>query len=170
MREKLISIETAKILHDLNISGFDEATTVYVMWSKDCDYKTKIPFEPKVFLNGNYYEDFEYNLEEFKEVFKEGKKYLEIQFPTQSLLKKWLREVHNIDVDVFRDSEVHFKDETKWIVKVSNWNDIKIFKSPIADIKHPSNWHGIDFKSYEEAFEKGLFNALKLVKSAKEKN
>ncbi len=87
--------------------------------------------------------------------------------PSQSLLQKWLREIHNIDVDVFRDSEVHFKDEVRWIVKISDWNNIKIFKSSIADLKHPNHWHGIDFKSYEEAMEKGLFNALKFISNDK---
>lgn len=165
MKEKLISIETAKILHDLNISGFDEDTTVYVMWSKDCDYKTKIPFEPNVFLNGNYYEDFEYDLEEFKEVFKEDKKYLEIQFPTQSLLKKWLRETHNIGVESHHD----YNPKDKGSQFYTSWGYYN--GKEIGGISNVNGWYDEynDWKKYEDALEFGLIETLKMVKSAEEK-
>ncbi len=84
--------------------------------------------------------------------------------PTQSLLQKWLREVHNIDVDVTRDSEIHFNDEIRWIVTVSDWNNIKVIKYSTVELKHPNYQHYIDFKSYEEALEQGLIEGLKLVK------
>ena len=85
--------------------------------------------------------------------------------PTQSLLQKWLRETHNIDVEVIRDSEVHYRDETRWIVKTLNWNDIKIKDFPIAQLKFPDTSHHTDFKSYEEALEKGLEEALKFIQN-----
>jgi hypothetical protein len=90
--------------------------------------------------------------------------YGEIKAPTQSLLQRWLRETHNIDVDVVRDSEVHYQDETRWIVKASNWNDIQIREFSIAHLKFPDHSHHIDFKSYEEALEKGLEEGLKFIK------
>ncbi len=86
-----------------------------------------------------------------------------VSAPSQSLLQRWLRERHNIDVDVSRDAEVHFKDEIRWIVMVSNWNDIRIVSHSIAELKHPNHSHYIDYKSYEEAMEKGLIEALKLI-------
>lgn len=82
---------------------------------------------------------------------------------TQSLLQKWLREKYNIDIDVCRDIEVHYNDETRWIVKVSNFNNIIEKNTPIAVLKHPEHYHYIDFKSYEEALEKGLYQALLLI-------
>jgi hypothetical protein len=87
--------------------------------------------------------------------------------PTQSLLQRWLREIHNIDVDVTRDSEVHYQDETRWIVRVSNWNDIRIKDFPIAQLKFPNHSHHTDFKSYEEALEKGLVEGLKFIDNEK---
>jgi hypothetical protein len=94
-----------------------------------------------------------------------GKLNSEVCFPspTQSLLQKWLREIHNIDVDVVRDSEVHYQDETRWIVKVSNWNDIQVKEFSIAHLKFPNHSHHTDFKSYEEALEKGLIEGLNFI-------
>jgi hypothetical protein len=93
--------------------------------------------------------------------------YGEIKAPTQSLLQKWLREIHNIDVDVVRDSEVHYQDETRWIVKASNWNDIRVKDFPIAQLKFPNTSHHTDFKSYEEALEKGLIEGLNFIDDEK---
>ncbi len=90
------------------------------------------------------------------------------ELPTsQSLLQRWLREIHNIDVDVTRDSEVHYQDETRWIVRVSNWNDIQVKDFPIAQLKFPNYSNHIDFKSYEEALEKGLVEGLKFIDNEK---
>jgi hypothetical protein len=96
-----------------------------------------------------------------------GKTLFEELPATQSLLQKWLREIHNIDVDVVRDSEVHYQDETRWIVKISDWNDIQIKKFSIAQLKFPNHSHHIDFKSYEEALEKGLEEGLKFINNEK---
>jgi len=93
--------------------------------------------------------------------------YGEIKAPTQSLLQKWLREIHNIDVDVVRDSEVHYQDETRWIVKASNWNDIRVKDFPIAQLKFPNTSNHTDFKSYEEALEKGLMEGLNFIDDEK---
>jgi hypothetical protein len=84
--------------------------------------------------------------------------------PTQAHLQAWLREIYNIDVEVSRDSEVHYKNEIRWISTVSNWNDIKIIKTPIAELKHPNHFHYRDNKSHKEALEVGLQEALKLLK------
>lgn len=91
--------------------------------------------------------------------------YGEIKAPTQSLLQRWLRETHNIDVDVVRDSEVHYQDEIRWIVKVSNWNDIRVKNFSIAQLKFPDASHHTDFKSYEEALEKGLTEGLNFIQN-----
>ena len=77
---------------------------------------------------------------------------------------RWLRETYNIDVDIIRDSEVHYQDETKWIVKVSNWNDIRVKEFSIAHLKFPDTSHHTDLKSYDEALKIGLEEALKFIK------
>lgn len=61
--------------------------------------------------------------------------------PTQSLLQKWLREIHKIDVRVFRDFQ--------FLIKNKN------ISSEYYDI--------VVFKSYEEALEAGLKKALNIL-------
>mgnify|MGYP000872082531 FL=1 len=66
-----------------------------------------------------------------------------ISAPTQSLLQKWLRDIHNI--------EVFSKSEYKNLVKIGFYygGDVK-YSQPI-------------YKTYEEALEKGLQKALNLI-------
>lgn len=67
--------------------------------------------------------------------------------PTQSLLQKWLREVHNIHVWCIP----HINSSMYYGVKcwLSNSNTVQIDA----------------FKTYEEALEEGLQEALKLIKN-----
>lgn len=68
--------------------------------------------------------------------------------PTQSLLQKWLREIHNIHVSSFEDYGktvllIHYYDHEN--SRVELWS----YKGP--------------YDTYEEALEKGLLGALKLI-------
>ena len=66
-------------------------------------------------------------------------------FPTQSLLQKWLREVHKIDVTVIF------------------WERGYLYA--VEKRPHKGNHYKIDVyhTTYEEALEKGLLEALKLI-------
>lgn len=71
--------------------------------------------------------------------------------PTQSLLQKWLREVHGIIVEI------------TWQMCSTD------YEYAIIDMNNPPNYNDdveriIGFKTYEEALEAGLFKALKLIK------
>jgi len=69
---------------------------------------------------------------------------------TQSLLQKWLREIHNIDIMIIPK----YKDLGKFygcILEVDN-------KKTISNL-------GSNFKNYEEALEKGLLEGLKLIEN-----
>lgn len=66
--------------------------------------------------------------------------------PTQSLLQKWLRETHNIHISI----------DTNW--SLENIGFIFYIKSNIKDVEMSER-----FNTYEEAFEEGLFEALKLI-------
>lgn len=68
--------------------------------------------------------------------------------PSQSLLQRWLREVHNIHVEVTSNFVTidAFKKHRKWYVYVQD-EEIEAL-----------------FDSYEQALETGLFKALKLIK------
>jgi len=73
--------------------------------------------------------------------------------PTQSLLQRWLREVHEIDVVIFREGAIHSKREG-WSADVATTGKHHIFKWDLG------NTH----KTYEQALEQGLQEALKLIK------
>lgn len=67
--------------------------------------------------------------------------------PTQSLLQKWLREVHHLHIEVRRD-------EDEW-------------KPELYEISHGNKHTPTGFKTYrtyEDALEIGLQEALKLIK------
>ncbi len=124
MKEQLILFETAKLAKE---KGFDEPSDTYV--TKGDKYET----EEGAFFKNSY--GF-------------------ITAPTQFLLQKWLREEHNIYIEV----GLNFND--KFHVAVYNRN----YKEVLDTIKNKifldsSN----DLKTYEEALEQGLIEALKLV-------
>lgn len=74
--------------------------------------------------------------------------------PTQSLLQKWLREKHNIFLWVFPQEN---KDIFGWEIDenyLGKWEELPDGEYDLMEY---------DFKSYEEALEKGLQEALKLI-------
>lgn len=70
-------------------------------------------------------------------------------FPTQSLLQKWLREKHGINVEVFLSYEFPYNTYFYRVMKIGKY----------FTLSHT------DFESniYEEALEAGLQEALKLI-------
>lgn len=78
--------------------------------------------------------------------------------PTQSLLQKWLREKHNIQVYAYSYSVKGNKNGGKsfsdYIYVVNSLNDSKVIQSDVREELH---------QVYEEALEEGLCEALKLI-------
>ena len=68
--------------------------------------------------------------------------------PTQSLLAKWLREEHGIDILVQRT----FSNGVK-----------KYILTPCFDKPIPKGYQSVEKNNYEEAYEIGLQEALKLI-------
>lgn len=86
--------------------------------------------------------------------------------PTQALLQKWLREIHQIDVKVWAE---HYLDGTNWCVQSVHWNLIPEEVHSCADLNFidaGSFSFGDDgeYPTYELALEKGLLEGLKLIK------
>ena len=77
--------------------------------------------------------------------------------PTQSLLQKWLRDIHSIYVlpIPLNDERRFYFDVT--VIEIQNY-PIEIDFGCYSD-----NLHTIEVKTYEEALEFGLFEALKLI-------
>jgi hypothetical protein len=83
---------------------------------------------------------------------------LYLSIPTQSLLQKWLREKHKIDVGAYSNASGYHWDHNKSFN--INWFSGGIH---IADsnMTGPNNAGGWD--TYEDALEAGLVNALNLL-------
>ena len=86
--------------------------------------------------------------------------------PTQSLLQRWLREVHNCFIDILphrdgdsKNKQWKNKEDVFWTVEVDYYG--KNFEIELTDdsdfTQHFNN-------NYEEALEIGLYQALKLIK------
>lgn len=135
MEEQLITFETAKLAKEKGL----------------CHYFEKI--------NGTEYVPAFYSEDGviFKEAeFQQEDCTIEDRYfrPTQSLLQKWIREKHNIHINVqFYDKEL-----TKY--------EVVVYKSFNELVGHTTNKITNDCKSfttYEEALESGLQEALKLI-------
>ena len=124
MEEQLISYETAKLAKE---KGFDEK--VYREYDKS-GYLRCTSKSADVVL-GPY---------------DELLKSTEYPAPTQSLLQKWLREVHNIHITVTSISQ------ESWQYHIQKPKD-----------KLGDNYNE-DYENYEEALEDGLQESLKLIK------
>lgn len=135
MREELVTFKTAKLAKE---KGF--------IW-KTLDSFYKMTFEEVWKPNsrdkfGNY---IDWNTHT-REVPKNN-----ISRPTQSLLQKWLREVHQIYV---------------WVSYQEPYYDIFVFKGKTNYYRKDDDFTNnyTPYKSYEEALEIGLQEAFKLIK------
>lgn len=88
-----------------------------------------------------------------------------IACPTQSLLQKWLREVHNCFIDILphrdgdsKNKQWKSKKDVFWTVEVDYYG--KNFEIELTD---DSDFTQHFNKTYEEALEIGLYQALLLI-------
>jgi len=83
-----------------------------------------------------------------------------IKAPTQTLLQKWLREEHNLFVEVRNCGAVLEYKATEWVIEFS----FKIFGlSKTGGLFHRT-FSKEFYKTTEDALEKGLIEVLKLIK------
>ena len=136
MEEQLISLETAKLAKE---KGFDwECNCVFFGEGIDDDllyYEASAGKTQNSLLEEHYFSC-------------DDKPFCTA--PTQSLLQKWLREVHKIDV---YSTWGTYLEKTVWYFYNSKISIGATFSSK----KH---WN-----TYEEALEAGLFEALNLIKN-----
>ena len=149
IEDGVISLETAILAKN---KGFSKGSkTVYI------DY-----------LDGSkteYYQDY-YTVNNHKGIDLSNKSWTVYEAPQLHVLQKWLREKHNIDVEVNSLGEVDLFGENAPLIKsytckVSNWNKQWSVHDGTG-IVMPEHYH-FDNKDYEKAFEEGLNEALKLI-------
>lgn len=168
MKEQLISFETAKLAKEKKFY-----LPCHSYYFEDGEFKE---FE----INdtyGYYGDEFTVNREEFYnnwndkwKTTKEGDRcfgcdnkprYLEtFSAPTQSLLQKWLRDVHKIDIYILGYGFGYYAQLNN--VPPANQESVKYvdrrWNMP------PKDENSGNLVTYEEALEKGLQEALKLIK------
>jgi len=130
MEDQLINFDTAKLAKE---KGFD--------WKSKC-YHSDGSFQDRDFLvNYNH------------SMFKSDDEYL-ISAPTQSLLQKWLREIHKIEISIEPVWENESKKKTNYIPWVAYTKEEECLED-----EEP-----VYFESYEDALEIGLQEALNTIK------
>ena len=133
MEDTLINFETAKLAKE-----------------KDFHWPVRLPYAS----NGNrFYDKVECNFNNVE---------LICSAPTQSLLQKWLREVHNINV------------ESNYLPNIKKYRCLFIpmtlkkpseYSTPRTAFTSRLNYLGKEnYNTYEKALEAGLQEALKLIK------
>lgn len=123
MEEQLISFETAKLAKEKGFDGY----------CYDC-------FNSYGCLNSNGWCEYIQDNDTILPFKSSALKKEDFLRPTQSLLQKWLREEHNINVYCV-PTEI---DETKWYNNIAS--SYKVYTG-----------------TYEEALEKALYHMLKLI-------
>lgn len=116
MKEQLVSFDTAKL-------------------SKEKGFKN----------SSRCYDGSGYLLKVIKNHSNNSMQRFRFEAPTQSLLQKWLREIHDIHIEVCHDSGPY-----------------ALFVFGKGDAK--PKYNNYEFNTYEEALEEGLQEALKLIK------
>lgn len=132
MEEQLVSFETAKLAKE---KGFVGSTTY--------EYKSADSTSHREYIPHNY-----------------NSRGL-LSAPTQSLLQRWLREVHKINVEVSYFPNIE-KYRTSFVpIDLKKPKDYKSYDSCYASRKDYLSQTRHD--SYENALEEGLQGALKLI-------
>ena len=135
MKDQLIVFETAKL-------------------AKEKGFKNKTPHK----LRRDYYNhlgEINGDVTEYIKAYvanKELERYNTIDAPTQSLLQKWLREVHSIYISV-----------DYLIIEVIDSKGVRFDWSIYNKNESIESKELIGLLTYEEALEKGLVAALKLI-------
>lgn len=165
MENQLISFKTAVLAKE---KGFDKLTHSY--YFEDGEFREFA----LAGTNGYYGEEYKIELEEFYENWNsswlikknndrcfgciKSKDYFEtFSAPTQSLLQKWLREIHNLNIVI---SDTHHGIEIRYNFSVK---ELGLADSNPAKRYIVLGAFGV-FKNYEDCLEKALQEALKLIK------
>jgi hypothetical protein len=131
------------------------------MRNQEVNIKTAKLASKKGYNNNNY--GWFYYSKEWKSIFWTNKKSNEsIEYfkrPTQSLLQKWLRDKHKCDITVITNWINGVRVYYVGLSYINESNQIDIWFA--RDVKENTK---IEFKTYEAALEKGLYQALTLIK------
>jgi len=158
MTEQLVSFETTKLAKEKGFSvGTFGCLVHYKTENKHHEDGTSGPFgwkKDEMTFDKSYVVNGRADLGDLS-----NSSYDCYELPTQSLLQKWLREKHKIsvelsssDLDGYNYEVVLLKKQFEHLI-IDNRKSDNMFENTIS----------INFNTYEEALEKGLQEALKLI-------
>ena len=146
MEEQLISFETAKLAKEKGYSN--GSGTLYIQYHESYVYDED-PNHPESYKKNEIRMEEYYTINNSKPYDISNEYYTQYEAPTQSLLQKWFREIHHINCRVASNSLIcHFPMNG-------------ILEEDGEQMCGPKL---IICKTYEEALEMGLQEALKLIK------
>jgi len=157
MKEQLVTSDTAKLTKE---KGFDIPCNYYIYTPDDLKLVNKnrgrITGNKKTFEENHIFK--QRNKYHKGRLFNRNKYTTTVSVPTQSLLQKWLREIFKLWVWVEPD-KFNKKGLCTYYIESEDESIV------INEFSEPSykNWVMAN-KDYEEALEKGLQEALKLIK------
>lgn len=155
-QEQLITFETAKLAKE---KGFKELCFAAFHKDNSGDYSKKGYFESGIISQSEYFK-FP-TMSNGDKIAVLQKYYIHtILRPTQSLLQKWLRKVHKIYVLPINDLPLPHNSWKCTIEYISPAKTKHVVKKDI----YPNIYKGVEESgSFEQAFEAGLQEALKLI-------
>lgn len=162
MKDKLIEYSTAKLAKEKRFNI--DCLNYYTL-----RYNKTLYIEQGVEYQSDRYIEFDWNLN------KESSKQIKAPYPndyhesqcsapTQNLLRKWLREKHKIDISIIVNYNQHKQIKTYrcGIVYIKQLSDRQLIETFFIR-PEGEKFLFIEFSTYEEALEKGLQEALKLI-------
>ena len=150
MKEQIISFELAKKIKDKGFgvpSSYHYEHSLTEQMDEDGSKTGTFGWEKgEVTLESGYF------INNHKDIDYSGKNWYMCSAPTQSLLQKWFRDNHklHVEIQIFNDSKWRV---SLWKLNTTKHNRMDELESLIKDED-----------TYEEALEKGLEEALKLIK------
>jgi hypothetical protein len=151
MQEQLITFETAKLAKEKNFEiGVNQS---YIIYKESYNYDDD-PNHRESYKVNDVEINSHYHVNNYKGIDLSNELYEAYSAPTQSLLQKWLREVHGIITQV----ECNYWDE------INGWNtySVTVFIPNSGNVLEDNETFSF-YKTYEEALEVGLQEALKLI-------
>ena len=163
MEDTIVSFEVANLLKE---KGFKELVNHYYLSNSEIrEQKVHISYEN----DGDFYVEQDEFLDNFNDNFREtvsGDRcfgcnptiYLErYSAPTQSLVQKWLREVHNIHIVISVD---FYKDGINYLWQAFKYDTSKKFNCEGTGCYGDNG----EYPTYENALEAAIQESLKLIK------
>ena len=157
IKEQLISFETAKLAKELGFDWYTDRMYSVFYVSEDIDVTYNYKSKKKLFKEGTLIDEENYLDETSCTTHNIPEQYW-IPAPTQSLLQKWLYEIHNCFIIISLGYKIEYtviqSKENLPIWDTNNW--IYRYKDSLYD-------------TFEEAFEEGLKYTLNYLIDQKNK-